>query len=147
MVAMPDEEHFRKLERMYAGSPCSRSYGSSVKVARGEAEVRFPVRPELFHSGGALHGSAYFKALDDAAFFAANSMVTGNLVLTTSFQIYLLRPVTSGEIRAVGRLLHKGRQLLVAESVAFDERGKTVARGSGTFTPSGPALDADIGYR
>ena len=144
---MPDEQHFRKLERMYAGSPCSRSYDSRVAVSKGGAEVRFPVRPELFHSGGALHGSVYFKALDDAAFFAANSVVTGNLVLTTSFQIYLLRPVTGGEIRAVGKLLHKGRQLLVAESEAFDERGKTVARGSGTFAPTGPELNADIGYR
>ena len=144
---MPDSEHFRKLERMYAGSACSRSYQSQVSVCKGEAEVRFPVRPELFHSGGALHGSAYFKALDDAAFFAANSVVTGKLVLTTSFQVYLLRPVTGGEIRAVGRLLHKGRQLLVAEAEAFDERGKTVARGSGTFTPSGPVLGPDIGYR
>jgi acyl-coenzyme A thioesterase PaaI-like protein len=34
------------------------------------------------HSIHAVHGSVYFKALDDAAFFAVNSLVEDVFVLT-----------------------------------------------------------------
>jgi hypothetical protein len=33
------------------------------------------VRPDFFHAAHAVHGSVYFKALDDAAFFAVASLV------------------------------------------------------------------------
>ena len=37
----------------------------------------------MFHAAGAGHGTIYFKMLDDAAFYAANSMVEEQFVLTT----------------------------------------------------------------
>ncbi len=46
--------------------------------------------------------SVYFKALDDAAFFAANSVVEDVFVLTTNFNIQLLRTVTEGTLIATG---------------------------------------------
>jgi len=58
-----------------------------------------PVKYELFHAAGALHGAMYFLALDNAAFFAVNSLVEDVFVLTVSFNIYLLRPVDQGVIK------------------------------------------------
>ena len=66
--------------------------------------------------------------------------------LTASFTIYLLRPVTSGELRAAGRIVHASRRQYVAESELVDGDGGLVARGSGTFMRSTIALGPEVGY-
>jgi uncharacterized protein (TIGR00369 family) len=131
---------------MYQGAPITRLYDTRLEVGEGVATVTLPVKEEFFHAAGALHGSAYFRAMDDAAFFAANSMVEDNFVLTTGFTLHLTRPVRKGILTARGTLVHRSRNLLVADAVLEDERGRQVARGTGTFLPLGPALSSDIGY-
>jgi uncharacterized protein (TIGR00369 family) len=141
-----DDEHHRKLERLYASAPISRWQGATIEIADGRSEVRIPVRPEFYHSANAVHGSMYFRALDDAAFFAANSRVRDVFVLTVSFTIHLARPVTGGELRAVGRVLHASGRLFLAESTLVDAAGQLLGHGSGVFTRSAIALDPAIGY-
>jgi len=143
---VPSAAHFRTLERLYASAPVTRWYGASVRIGDGAAEVRIPIRPEFHHAAGAVHGSVYFRALDDAAFFAANSRVPEVLVLTVSFQLHFLRPVAEGELRAHGRVLHQTGRLLVAEAELFDGHDRLLAKGSGTFTRSAIALSPEIGY-
>ena len=142
-----DEEHFRKLERMYLrGATINQYFLPTLRISPGAAEITMPVRPELFHAAGALHGSVYFKALDDVSFFAVNSLVPDVFVLTASFNIYLLRPVSEGTLRATGRVVHRSRTLFLAEAELFDSRERQVGRGSGSFMRSTIALTADIGY-
>ena len=139
-------EHYRKLERMYHGAPINTIYEPVLEIGDGTAELRMPVKPEHFHAANALHGSVYFKALDDAAFFAVSSLVTDVFVLTASFTVYLTRPVTSGTMRAVGRVVHRSRSLFLAEAELFDDQGKLAGRGSGSFMRSASALTPAIGY-
>jgi uncharacterized protein (TIGR00369 family) len=141
-----DEEHFRRLERMYHAAPVTELYGTRLEIGHGQATVTMPVREDFFHAAGALHGSAYFRALDDAAFFAANSVVRDTFVLTVSFTLHLTRPVTGGTLTAKGELVHRSRNLLVAEAQLLNEEGKQVALGTGTFLPRGPKLGPEIGY-
>ena len=143
---MTDAEHHRKLERLYANAPVSQWYGATIAIADGQAEVRLAIRPEFYHAAHAVHGSVYFRALDDAAFFAVNSRVRDVLVLTVSFTVHFARPVTSGEVRAVGRLLHGSGRLFLAEADLFDSGGKLLGRGTGVFTQSAIPLDPSIGY-
>jgi uncharacterized protein (TIGR00369 family) len=143
---MTDAEHYRRLERLYASAPVTQWYGTTIRIAEGTAEVRLPSRREFHHAAGAVHGSVYFRVLDDAAFFAANSRVTDVLVLTVSFTVHFLRAVTAGELHATGHLVHGGSQVLVAESQVFDGSGKLVGQGSGTFVRSRIPLDTSIGY-
>ena len=75
-----------------------------------------------------------------------NSRVREVLVLTVSFTVHFVRPVTSGEVRAVGRVLHGGGRLFLAEADLFDHGGKLLGRGSGVFTRSAIPLDPGIGY-
>lgn len=138
-------EHHRKLERMYLGAPVNELYSPTIAVSEGRAVVEFDVSDRFFHAASALHGSVYFKALDDAAFFAAASVVPDRLALTVSFTVYLTRPVTSGRLRAEGRVATRTRSLVVAESVLYNEE-REVARGSGTFVPSRIELDSKLGY-
>jgi uncharacterized protein (TIGR00369 family) len=131
---------------MYASAPTNEYFAPTMCVSQGRAEIVIRVRPEFFHAAGAVHGAVYFKALDDAAFFAANSLVEDVFLLTVSFNLYLTRPISEGEMRATGRVVHSSRRLLVAESELRDSHGKEIARGSGTFMRSGIVLEPELGY-
>jgi uncharacterized protein (TIGR00369 family) len=143
---LSNQEHYRKLERMYASATVNDYYSPRMRISEGQAEVIIPIRPDLFHAAGAVHGLVYFKALDDAAFFAVNSLVEDVFVLTASFNLYLTRPISKGELKATGRVVHGSRRFFVAESVAVNSDGQEVARGSGTFLPSSIPLSPKVGY-
>ncbi len=141
-----DTEHYRKLERAYANAPINEYFEPRLTIGPGTAELAIPVQRKFFHAGGAIHGSIYFKALDDAAFFAAQSVVDDVFVLTVSFNLYFLRPVVSGTLTAKARLNYRSRRLFVADAVLLDEQQREVARGSGTFLRSQIRLDKLVGY-
>ena len=110
---MTNDSHYRALEQMYAHAPINRFYHPTLTVGDGVAEVSIPVDEHLYHAAGAVHGSVYFKLLDDAAFFAVNSIVDDAFVLTTNFNIQLIRPATNGKLTAHGKVRFKSRNLWV----------------------------------
>lgn len=142
-----DESHYRKLEKMYASAPINHFYHPEMVVSNGISEITITNRPDFFHAAHAVHGSVYFKMLDDAAFFAVNSLVPDVFVLTVSFNIYLIRPVTEGQLISRGRVVNESKRLYIAESELYDSEGRIIARGSGTFMKSKIALSAEVGYR
>jgi len=112
---------------------------------RGSAH-KIEISEKYYHAAEAVHGSVYFKMLDDAAFFAANSLEAEVLVLTTSFTTYLTRPVSSGIIRSVGRVVNRNKTQFIAESVVYDSEGKEIGRGNGLFVRSKLLLKDAAGY-
>ena len=129
---------------MYHAAPINEYFAPKLRIPEaGVAELRLVIRPDFHHAAGAAHGVAYFKALDDATFFAANSLVEDVFVLTVSFNLYFTRPVSEGEVVARGRVVSRSKRLYVAEGVIEDARGREIARGSGTFMPSTMTL-ADL---
>jgi uncharacterized protein (TIGR00369 family) len=146
---MPKSAHHRRLENMHHDASCNLHYckGIKLRVSEGAAEITLPLRPEFFHAANAVHGFIYFKMLDEAGFFAANSLVEDVFVLTTDFHINLLRPVAEGNIRAEGKVVHQSKSLILAEAVLYNSEGKQLARGSGSFVRGGTPLSADIGYK
>jgi uncharacterized protein (TIGR00369 family) len=141
------DEHYRRLERMYSGAPANEYFRPDIQIEHGKAEVRLEVRPDFHHPAGAAHGSVYFKVLDDATFFAANSLVDDVFVLTVSFNLYFQRPISTGMMIARGTVVSRSTRLLIAEGVVVDGEGRELARGSGTFMPSRVPLDEKLGYR
>ena len=128
------EQHYRALESMYLAAPTNEYYNPNVKIWNEGAEISIQVESKFFHSAGALHGSIYFKLLDDAAYFAANSLEFEYFVLTADFRIDLLRPCVGGRITATGSIIRAGRQDILAESNLYDENGKLMATGRGRFS-------------
>ena len=131
---------------MYAAAPVNLYFAPSMQVGEGQADVTIKVRPDFFHAAKAVHGLVYFKLLDDAAFFAVSSLVRDVFVLTVSFNIYMTRPVSAGELQASGRVVHRSRRLFLAESELVNGEGQEVARGSGVFMRSTIALSPELGY-
>lgn len=142
------QAHFERLVAMYDGAPINGWFRPRLRIPEeGRAEIEMTVREDFYHAARAIHGAVYFKALDDATFFAVQSLVTDAFVLTSTFQLYFLRPVSEGHLLARGRVVSRSKRLYVAEGVLLDGLGKEVARGSGTFLPSTVNLDRDLGYR
>jgi acyl-coenzyme A thioesterase PaaI-like protein len=140
-------DHYSKLERMYVAARCNEYYEPGIKVWEGSAEIVIPVQDRFFHAAGTVHGSVYFKALDDAAFFAVNSLVEKFFVLTVGFNSQFTRRISSGVLVARGRYIGRSGGNHVAESVLTDYEGNEIGRGSGTFAESRIRLTPKIGYR
>jgi len=144
---MSTEEHYRALENMYLAAPINAIYKPRIIVARESAEVIIDVKEAFFHAGGAVHGSVYFKMLDDAAYFAANSIERSNFVLTVAFTTYLTRPISAGYMKSIGKVVSKTKTQIIAESIVYDRRGKEIGRGSGIFVVSKQPLVEILDYR
>ena len=139
--------HHRALERLYASAPINHAFASALTVvAPGRTRIAMTAGPEHFHAGGAVHGTLYFKLLDDAAFYAANSLVDDVFMLTTAFNILMTRPLGPGPIVAEARWVSGERRVLIAESWLTDAAGHEVGRGTGTFMRSRIALASLPGY-
>ena len=139
--------HWRALEGLYASAPVNALFDSRLTITgEGRADIRFRIEERHYHAAGAAHGTVYFKMLDDAAFYAANTLVTDRFLLTTSFNLHFTRPIRSGEIVAEGRWISGRRRVLVAEARLVDAEGEEIGRGTGTFMRSRMALSSLPGY-
>ncbi|HEX2835635.1 MAG TPA: PaaI family thioesterase [Thermoanaerobaculia bacterium] len=143
---MSEELHWRALERIYLQAPTNKYYQPAIRVGSGESEIRIAIRPDFHHAAHAVHGSVYFKMLDDCGFFAANSLVRDVFVLTSSYTIHLLRPVAAGTLLARGKVLSASSRQFVAESHLYDDRETLIAHGVGTFVRSRLDLSVSEGY-
>ena len=142
------EEHFRALERLYAAAPINQLFESRLEITEaGTARIFFEVDERYYHAAGAVHGTAYFKMLDDAAFYAANSLVSDRFILTTAFNLLFTRPLKSGPVIAEGRWVSGKRRVFVADARLVDGDGEEIARGTGTFMRSHIPLATLPGYK
>lgn len=140
--------HYRALESLYAAAPINRFFESRLEIpVSGQARIHFTIDERHFHAGGAAHGTSYFKMLDDAAFYACNSLVTDRFLLTTAFNLLFTRPLGPGPVTAEGRWVSGQRRVFVAEARLIDAAGEEVARGTGTFMKSRIPLAGLPGYR
>ncbi len=144
---MNSQEHYKKLENMYQSAPLNDFYSPVMQVGDGTAEISIDIAERFFHAGQAVHGSVYFKMLDDAAFFAANSLEFEFFVLTTSFTTYLTRPISSGTMKAIGKVVNKNRTQFIAESIVYNAKGREIGRGNGIFVRGRNRLQDIDGYR
>ena len=141
------EAHFRALESLYRSAPINAQFDSQLEITGpGLSRIQFEVGPEHFHAAGAAHGTVYFKMLDDAAFYAANSLVSDRFLLTTAFNLHFTRPLRNGPVIAEGRWVSGRRRVFVAEARLIDATGEEAARGTGTFMRSRIPLAGLPGY-
>lgn len=142
----PGEDHFRRLERMYLTAPINDFFQPQMVVSAGRAEITMEAGEHLHHAAGAVHGAAYFKMLDDAAWFAVASLFEDVFVLTVDFSVNLVRPFSRGKVTAVGRVAHRGIGILVGESELVDGRGRKLGLGRGSFVKGQKKLGPEVGY-
>ena len=138
--------HYRKLENMYHSASVNRTIPSCMTIYDRYVEIHMQISQDFWHSAHAMHGSMYFKGLDDAAFFAANAWVEAYFVVTAKFEVELLGMVTSSDVRAVGFFEKQEGRKLWARSELYNDQNQLVAKGSGLFVASQIALSPEVGY-
>ena len=113
-------KHFETLVAMYDRAPINKWFRPALRIPEKEcAEIRMAVPEDFYHAARAIHGAVYFKALDDATFFAAQSLVTDCFLVTSSFQLYFLRPVSEGQLLARGQVVSRSKRIYITEGVLF----------------------------
>lgn len=143
---MTENKHYRCLEKMYLIAPINKLYPPTITVSKGKAVLELELKPDYHHAAGAVHGSVYFKLLDDAAFFAANSLENEVFVLTTSFTTYITKPVVKGTMKSIGKVVNTNRTQWIVESILYDSDDREIARGNGIFVRSKIQLAKTPGY-
>ncbi|MDD2620626.1 MAG: PaaI family thioesterase [Syntrophomonadaceae bacterium] len=140
--------HYRGLERMYLLAPYNQQLydQTTISVSEGQAVITTLVNKRHFHGAGSMHGSCYFRMLDDAAFFAVNSLVSDYMVYTASFELKLTRPVSGGIIKSVGKIKHCSEKMYIAEAILYDEQERVCALGTGKFMKSNILVNEIPGY-
>lgn len=141
-------EHLENLLRSCSGATISRFLGKTIEILKpGHARVTLPFHPELTQNSDFVHGAVLFEAADTAGFVAANSIEETYSVLTVDYYIRLLRPVQREGIYADAQVLHHGRTLITVRSDVYNESGKLVATGQGTYIVSQILLSQVPGYQ
>jgi len=143
-----ESAHFRALESLYRSAPVNDFFRSDIDIGEaGVARIGFEIDPASFHAAGAAHGTLYFKMMDDAAFYACNSLVSDRFLLTTAFNLVFTRPLKAGRAIAEGRWVSGKRRVFVGEARLILPDGEEAARGTGTFMRSHIPLSGLAGYR
>lgn len=141
-------EHFERLVEMYRRAPIHNFYeGIAMTLETKKATITLPIDERYFHAAMSAHGSVYFKLLDDAAYFACQTEVKDFFIVTTTFSIELLRPITTGVITAEGTMDFDGKQTFFGASKLFDEKGRICGIGQGQFLKSRMPISEVDGYK
>jgi uncharacterized protein (TIGR00369 family) len=129
-------ERTAKLLHMFNEvAPLARTLGMRLSfTAEGNAVVDLPYNPNLDHGAGGIHGGIYATLLDSAGWFTSAAAHDEDAWITTAeMSIHFLQPVDRRALRAVGRLIKKGKRQDVAEVHLYDDAGRLVAHATGTF--------------
>jgi len=102
-------------------------------VGEGEATIELEVDERLANPMGTLHGGALCDIADAAMGMAwASTLGEGETFTTLELKINFLKPVWSGTLRAVGRVVKGGHTVGLLECDVLDEKDHLVARASST---------------
>jgi uncharacterized protein (TIGR00369 family) len=131
-------KHLDNLERAIRGgipsSPIARLLGFElVAVKRGEAVVDFEASEKHSNPMGTLHGGVLCDIADAAMGISFASTLEDDESFTTlELKINFLRPVWNEKLRAIGRVVKRGKSVGVVECDITNSSGALVARSSST---------------
>ncbi len=100
-----------------------------------EGRVTVVVRPGEYHLNptGTAHGGLAATLLDSAMWSAVQTtMPVNGFTATLQMNVNYLRPIamTGGDVRAEGKVLHRGRRTAAASGSVFDSDGRLCAHGT-----------------
>ena len=107
-----------------------------TESAPGRVVLELDSGPQHRHGGGVVQGGVITQIADAAMGMSLATLQEDGMWNTTiELKINFIRPVVSGRIRAVGRVVEMRQTLLFSEADVVDERGRLVARASSTCMP------------
>jgi uncharacterized protein (TIGR00369 family) len=106
-----------------------------IAVSDGTATFEMPATGELYNPNNVVHGGALASLADSAMGFAVfSTLLPGENFTTAELHVNFLKAVTAdtGMLRSIGRVVHRGQQIAVAEAEILDQQNQLIARASST---------------
>ena len=102
----------------------------------GRVVLELEAGPQHRHGGGVVQGGVITQIADAAMGMSlATLQEDGQWNTTIELKINFIRPVISGRIRAVGRVVEIKQTLMFSEADVLDEQDRLIARASSTCLP------------
>jgi uncharacterized protein (TIGR00369 family) len=100
----------------------------------GKIRVSMELTNNLKQFYGTIHGGAIAGLLDTIIGVAINQQLESSEgASTVELKINYLRPVNEGKLWGEGKVIQKGRRLIVGQGEIKDDAGQLVAFGTATF--------------
>jgi uncharacterized protein (TIGR00369 family) len=114
----------------------SRFIGQKLEVVQaGVCKIILPFRDDFEQLFGVVHGGFITLIADTAGYFAAATLAGEIPLATAEIKINFITPVYRDDLYAIGRVVKKGRQLIVCELKVHAARDdKLVALGIATYS-------------
>jgi uncharacterized protein (TIGR00369 family) len=126
----------RRAEELLAAVPVGwmETLGARITESEpGRVVLEIEAGPEHRHGGGVVQGGVITQIADAAMGMSlATLQDDGEWNTTIELKINFIRPVVSGRLRAVGRVVDMKTTLLFSEADVLDEHDRLVARASST---------------
>ncbi|MFZ5784830.1 MAG: PaaI family thioesterase [Acidobacteriota bacterium] len=133
---LPGLEYMRHLIEAQRRVPIGVTLGFTlVEVAEGMAVFEAEAGPWAYNPIGTVHGGWYAAVLDAPLGVALHTTLPKGVGYTTlELKVNLVRPVQpdTGVLRAVGRVVHRGRRTAVTEARMEDAGGRLYAHATST---------------
>lgn len=107
-----------------------------TEVGDGYAVFEADTGPHLLNPLGTVHGGWALTLIDSAAGCAAHTLLPAGVAYTSiETKVNFTRPIKhdTGRVRAEGRVVSRGRQIMSAEGRVLDATGRILAHGTSTL--------------
>lgn len=104
------------------------------QIDDGKATLILPISQKLLQANQVVHGGVISVLIDSVVGTAVRTILADHFnAMTAEMNINYFRPVSSGVIKAEGKIINKGRTLVVGVADILDEEGKLLATGRATY--------------
>ena len=129
-----------RVTRSFESQIMMKTLGARIhKVEKGKVTIEAPLLPSTLQQQGYVHAGLSFSIGDSAAGYAALTLLPEDQeVMTAEIKINLLAPADGELLRAEGRVVKRGKRLIVVTSEIHalkDGKKKLIAIMQGTMIP------------
>jgi acyl-CoA thioesterase len=106
----------------------------TVSGVDGKTRVVMKLTEDLKQFYGNIHGGVIASLMDSAIAVAVNQQLDpGEGASTVEIKVNYLRSISSGQLWGEGKVIQKGKQIIVGQGEIKDDAGRMVAFGTATF--------------
>ncbi|MCE2774519.1 MAG: hypothetical protein RJB64_342 [Pseudomonadota bacterium] len=115
MSTSSDADLYERVHKSFVRQGMMQHLGARLlRVESGLVEVALPYSERVTQQQGGFHGGAMGALADIAAGYAALTVVEADQEVTTvEYKINFLAGFRDGELRATGRVVRRGRRIIV----------------------------------
>jgi uncharacterized protein (TIGR00369 family) len=115
MSTSSDADLYERVHKSFVRQGMMQHLGARLlRVGSGLVEVALPYSERVTQQQGGFHGGAMGALADIAAGYAALTVVEADQEVTTvEYKINFLAGFRDGELRATGRVVRRGRRIIV----------------------------------